>query len=199
MADLLTLDTLARWTQNDLADVQADEFAADLISKVSALICFVGGHDGSKKDSAGNTIPEWTLEAGSAQAPVDVQMVALQVIKRSYENPDQVTAEGATGPIGGDTHVDTYALFADFTDSERAVIAKYNPDGDPTAEEGAGVIFTMTTTRGPETTLKPVTLYVPDDQQIGMTPDKNAYPSWDLPLFNPGDPGDENNYDDTEG
>lgn len=178
MADLLTPATLATWTQNDPAEVAADPFALDLIAKVSSLICMVGGH------------PEWTLEAGADQAPIDVQMVALQVIKRSYENPGRVIQEGGVGPIGGDRVADAQALFADFTDSERATVAKYNPDGDPTPQDGAGFIFTLPTTRGDETTLPTgPRLYVPDDQQINMTEDQSVYPSWDIPLFNPGDPG----------
>lgn len=192
MANLLTTATLATWTQNDADEVAGDAFAVDLIAKVSALICFIGGHDGSKTDAAGNVIPEWTLDPGPDQAPVDVQMVALQVIKRSYENPDQVLAEGSTGPLGGDSHVDTYALFADFTESERAVISKYNPDGDPTAEEGNGQIFTLSIS-GQDQVLQQARLYISDDQQVGMTPDASAAPSWDIPLFNPGDPGDPNN------
>lgn len=200
MADLLTPATLAKWTQEDTADVVADPFAADLIDKVSQLICFIGGHDGTKQDpdsdDPADLLPEWSLDGAddTVVAPVDVQMVALQVIKRSYENPGQVLQEGSIGPLGGDRVADVQALFMDFTERERATIAKYNPDGDPDPLDGSGEIFTLSTTRGEDPDL-PVRLYVPDNQQIGMTPDKNAYPSWDIPLFNPGDPGDPNNYD----
>ena len=200
MADLLTPQTLAKWTQSDADEVAGDEFALDLIAKVSALICFLGGHDGTKIDAVTELpIPEWNLVGGDGfeVAPIDVQMVALQVIKRSYENPGQVIQEGSIGPIGGDRVADTQALFMDFTESERATITKYNPDGDPTPDaDDAGTVFTVATTRGDETTLPNVSpLYVSDDQQINMTPAKNAYPSWDVPLFNPGDPGDAANYD----
>lgn len=194
MADLLTTATLARWTQNDPAEVAADPFAADLIDKVSQLICFIGGHDGTKVDSAGVVIPEWTLDPGPNQAPIDVQMVALQVIKRSYENPTQIIQEGGIGPIGGDRYADTQALFMDFTDAERATVAKYNVDGDPTTPVGAGEIFTVPTTRGDETSMPQSSpLYVSDDQQINLY-STNAAPSWDIPMFSPGDPGDGANY-----
>lgn len=196
MADLLTTQTLARWTQEDPAEVAADPFAVDLIDKVSQLICFIGGHDGTKFDADGYEIPEWTLDPGPAQAPIDVQMVALQVIKRSYENPGQVIQEGGVGPLGGDRVADVQALFMDFTDSERKTIAKYNVDGDPTDQEDApGEVFVLATTRGEETTLQQNSpLYVTDNQQIGLAESADPRP-WMIPLFNPGDPGDSNNYD----
>lgn len=193
MADLLTTATLARWTQNDATEVAADPFAADLIDKVSQLICFIGGHDGLHTDAAGVVIPEWTLDPGPAQAPIDVQMVALQVIKRSYENPTQIIQEGNVGPIGGDRFADAQALFLDFTDSERATLAKYNVDGDPDGE--GGQIFTIRTTREDASTLQQTSpLYMSDDAQINIDT-TNAAPSWDIPMFNPGDPGDDANYD----
>lgn len=197
MADLLTTASLARWTQNDPDEVAADPFANDLIDKVSQLICFIGGHDGSKTDpDTEEVIPEWTLASGAAQAPIDVQMVALQVIKRSYENPGQVLQEGSVGPLGGDRVADTQALFMDFTDSERATIARYNIDGDPRPAEGAGTVFVLQTTRGDETTLPQTSpLYVQDNLQINIGPEDSAYPTWDIPLFNPGDPGDDSLYD----
>lgn len=180
MADLLTTQTLARWTQSDEAEVTADPFAVDLITKVSALICFIGGHE------------DWTLAPGEDQAPIDVQMVALQVIKRSYENPGQVIQEGNVGPLGGDRVADVQALFMDFTDAERATIAKYNPEGDPTVQDGAGVVFTIETTRGTDSSMPQTSpLYVGDDQQINLGDERE----WKIPLFNPGDPGDDANYD----
>lgn len=182
MADLLTTATLARWTQNDQAEVDADPFAADLITKVSALVCFLGGH------------PNWTLDAGPDQAPIDVQMVALQVIKRSYENPEQIIQEGNIGPIGGDRYADQHALFAEFTDAERATLIKYNPDGDPDAGATQGQLFVIPTTRGDETTLPQTSpLYMGDSEQIGL--EASADPrEWMIPMFNPGDPGDDARY-----
>lgn len=182
MADLITAATLAKWTQNDESEVAADPLAVEIMSKLSALVRFIGGHD------------EWTLDAGENRLPIDVEMTLIQVAKRSYENPTQVTTEGSTGPLGGDQHVDGYALFMDFTDAERATISKYNPDGDPTPQAGQGEIFTLTTTRGDETTLKTAVLYVTDDQQVALAESADPRP-WMIPLFNPGDPGDPNNYD----
>lgn len=181
MADLITFDTLAKWTQNDVAEVTADPLAQEIVEKLSALVRFIGGHD------------DWTLETGPTRLPIDVEMVLIQVAKRSYENPDQITQEGNVGPLGGDRHVDGYALFMDFTEAERATIAKYNLDGDPTPGTGQGEIFTLTTTRGDETTLQAAILYVTDDQQINLETSQDPRP-WMIPLFNPGDPGDPNNY-----
>jgi hypothetical protein len=197
MADLLTTATLAKWTQSDAAEVAADPFAADLIEKVSGLICFIGGHDGTKLDaSSGAFVPEWSVTPVPPQAmcPIDVQMVALQVIKRSYENPGAVLQEGNVGPLGGDRVTDTQALFLDFTEMERRTIAKYNPDGDPTTGEDSGTIFTIPTTRGDETSLQDATLYVGDNQQVNLEISDDPR-EWKIPLFNPGDPGDPNNYD----
>jgi hypothetical protein len=198
MADLLTTATLAKWTQQDPDEVAADDFAIDLIAKASALICYIGGHDGTVLDADGELIPEWGLEVGATQAPIDVQMVALQVIKRSYENPGQVLQEGAVGPLGGDRVTDVQALFMELTERERATVARYNINGDPTpAEDAPGIVFVLPTTRGDETFMPQTSpLYVPDDQQINIGPDDSAYPTWDIPLFNPGDPGDDANYDD---
>lgn len=199
MANLLTKATLAKWTQSDIGEVAGDAFAGDLISKVSAMICFIGGHDGTKEDADGEVIPEWVLvvtgdeENDVEVAPMDVQMVALQVIKRSYENPGQVLQAGNIGPLGGDRVTDIQALFADLTDSERATIAKYNPDGDPDPT-GAGTVFVLPTTRGDETILSTSPLYVGDNMQTNLStsPDPRE---WMIPLFSPGDPGDDANYD----
>lgn len=189
MAALLTPQTLAKWTQEDPVEVAADPFALDVIDKVSQLICFIGGHDGTKVDSLGAVVPEWTLDLGPTQAPIDVQMIALKVIKRSYENPEQVVQAGSIGPLGGDRVADTQALFMDFTDDERRAISKYNIDGDPTLDEDAGIIFTLATTRGDQgTLLDSEILYVGDDQQVNLatSPDPRE---WMIPMFNPGDPG----------
>jgi hypothetical protein len=193
MADLLTLDTLARWTQRDVGEVYGDPFAADLIDKVSQLVCFLGGHTGTTFDANGDLIPEWDLVGGQTQAPIDVQMVVLQVCKRSYENPGQVIQEGNIGPIGGDRVADVQALFMDLTESERATVTRYNPDGDPKGTEGAGTIFVLSTTRGEETTMRSP-IYVGDDQQIGLAESLDSR-EWKIPLFNPGDPGAIENYD----
>lgn len=179
MADLLTTRELALWTSNDETEVADDPFAAEVIDKVSQLAQFLAAH------------PEWTLE-GETKAPFDVRMVVLQVCKRCYGNPDQVIQEGGTGPIGGDRVIDAAALLLSLTETERATLTKYNPEGDDLA--GAPHLFVISTTRGVETTMPSGTLYIPDDQQINMHPGQSAYPSWDIPVFTPGGPGDPSRY-----
>ncbi len=180
MADLLTKNELAIWTGNDVGEVAADPFARETIEKVSEMVCFLGGH------------PDWTLEAGDDQAPVDVRMVVLQVCKRTYENPRQVVQEGNIGPLGGDRVLDVAAMLMELTDYERDTITKYNEDGDIT---GAANVFTITTTTAGSTTLQQTSpLYVGDNLQVGLA-DSDDPREWKIPLFNPGDPGDDANYD----
>ena len=191
MAALITTATLAKWTQNDPDEVAGDPFALDLIEKLSALVCFLGGHDGTKTDANGDPVPEWGLE-GPEVPPIDVQMVVLQVAKRSYENPEQIIQAGSIGPLGGDRVSDTQALFMDFTESERRTLVRHNPDGDPVPAEGSAEIFTISTTT--DTTLQQTSpLYVGDNMQVNL--ETSADPrEWKIPLFNPGDPGDDSLY-----
>lgn len=180
MADLLTTSTLATWTQNELAEVDTDPFAVELIDKVSELACFLGGH------------PNWTYEPGVDQAPFDVRMVVLNVCKRAYENPGRVIAEGSVGPIGGDRVADAQALFTDLSEAERATLTKYNPTGDP--DGLGGELFTIETTREDAMTLQQTSpLYVGDNMQVNLetSPDPRE---WMIPMFSPGDPGDDANY-----
>lgn len=179
MADLLTKRELALWTQRELSVVAADQFATDVISKVSEMAQFLGGH------------PLWSLEPGDNLAPFDVRMVVLQVCKRTYGNPDQVVQEGGIGPIGGDRFLDAAALLTSLTESERATLTKYNEEGDP---DGQTELFILRINRDAEPSSSSPILYVSDDQQVGMDESESAYPSWDIPLFNPGDPGDPNLY-----
>lgn len=178
MADLLTLRELALWTQKDEDEVEADPFAAEVIDKVSQMAQFLGAH------------PDWSLEPGVHSAPFDVRMVVLQVCKRTYENPRQIVQEGGIGPIGGDRVLDAAALLTSLTETERATLTKYNPDGDPDGSAGGAELFVITTTREDASTLREGVLYVSDSQQVGMTPDESVWPSWDIPMFSPGDPGD---------
>jgi hypothetical protein len=182
MADLLTPRELALWTSSTVGktedEVADDEFALEVIDKVSQMAQFLGGNP-------------WTLEPGEFQAPFDVRMVVLQVCKRAYENPKQIVQEGGVGPIGGDRVLDVAALLFSLTETERDTLTKYNADGDP---DGSDNVFVVETTRGEETTAASVVLYVNDDQQINMHEGQSAYPSWPIPMFSPGDPGDPNHY-----
>jgi hypothetical protein len=172
MADLITAQELATWTENELADIEADPLAAEVMSKVSDLARFLGGQ------------PLWDLVPGETMAPFDVRLVVLVVAKRCYENPKQVVQEGSIGPIGGDRVLDVAAMLMELTESERATLTKYNPDGDP---DNAGGLYVIATTPRAGTTAETV-LYVPDD----------SLSDWYIPMFSPGDPGDPNLYPDEE-
>lgn len=142
MADLITARELALWTQSDEATVADDEWAIEVMSKVSQLAQFLGGH------------PEWT----ASTAPFDVRMVVIQVAKRTYANPDQEVSSNV-GPIGSRV-LDAAALLTNLTESERATLTKYNPAGDPDATGGGlWVMSTASTYAGPAEAV----LYVPDD------------------------------------
>lgn len=162
MADLITTQVLATWTQNDPAEVAADPFALEVVDKVSRLAQFLGGH------------PEWTL-TGTTAAPFDVQMVVLQVAKRTYANPDQEVST-TVGPLGSRV-LDTAALLTDLTETERRTLVKYNVNGDP---DSSGSIWVLETGRDPINTQPDPVLYVPDD----------SLSDWYTPMFSPGDPGD---------
>lgn len=180
MADLLTKQKLALWTQNDVAAVENDPFAAEVIDVVSQMAQFLSGH------------PEWTLVPGATYAPFDVQLVVLQVCKRAYGNPDQEVATGV-GPISSRV-LDVAALLLELTPTERETLVRYNPNGDPAGADGG--FWVLHTTQGDETLLLETRLFIDDDEQINMTIDESAYPSWSIPMFSPGDPGDPNNYED---
>lgn len=174
MAHLITFRELATWTQNDVDAVTADPFAEEVLDKVSGLVRFVSGH------------PEWEPET----VPFDARLVALVVAKRSYANPDQEVASGV-GPISGRV-LDVAAMLLDLTDTERATLILYNANGDPSAAGGG--LWIQRVTSPPEVLLETV-LYVGDNQQINLET-TNAAPEWMIPMFNPGDPGDPNNYPD---
>lgn len=169
MADLITVSELATWTQNDPTKVAEDPYAIEVLDKVSGLVRFLAGH------------PEWEI----ATTPFDARLVALMVAKRAYANPDQEVSSNV-GPIGSRV-LDVAALLLDLTETERATLTGYNPDGDPSG--AAGGLWVFHTTVGPEVTTEAV-LYVGDDQQINLD-STNAAPEWMIPMFNPDDPGGE--------
>lgn len=167
MAHLISYRELAIWTQNDVDAVSEDEFAQEVVDKVSGLVRFLAGQ------------PGWEPET----LPYDAKLVALVVAKRSYANPDQEVSSGV-GPINSRV-LDVAAMLLDLTDSERKTLTKYNPDGDPSGD-GGGLWIQRTTT--PAQTRLDEVLYVGDNMQINLN-STNAAPEWMIPFFSPGDPG----------
>lgn len=180
MADyLIKAGELATWTGNDIAAVAADPFAKEVMDKVSQLARFKAGQ------------PAWTLEAGDDQIPFDARMVVLQVCKRTYENPRQVVQEGNIGPLGGDRVLDVAAMLMELSEYENAVLVKYNPDGDPTPT-GSGNVFTLSMADDTEVESGSA-LYMGDNLQINLSTSADPR-EWKIPMFNPGDPGDDSLY-----
>ncbi len=172
---LITTRELALWTTRDPAVVAVDDWALEVIEKFSDYARFLGGHPWA------NPV---TVE-GETLVPFDVRMAVLVACKRTYGNPD---AEVATtvGPISSRI-LDEAAIVGAFTDKELEMIQDYNPKGAPSA---GGGLYTIPLTSGPEPLASTERLFVSDDQQINIDT-TNAAPSWDIPLFNPGDPGSE--------
>lgn len=192
MTTLLPTATLGLWVTPKMsqAEVEADTFAMDVIQQVSDYFCFLAGHDGTQYDTDGVTlIPAWTYEPGDDQAPIDVRMLALKVIRRTYTNTDQVLQEGNLGPIGGDRRADDVGMLFDLTENERRVLTKYNEEGDP---EDGGALWIQPIGSDEASTLVEATLYVGDDGQVNLGDELE----WKIPLFSPGDPGDPNHYTD---
>jgi hypothetical protein len=196
MPTLLPTATLGLWVtpKKTQAEIEADAFAMDVIQQVSDYFCFLAGHDGTQLADDGITlIPAWTYEPGADQAPIDVRMLALKVIRRTYSNPDQVIQEGNLGPIGGDRVADDAAMLFELTDAERRVLTKYNDAGDP--EEGGQLWIQPIGQDDAALATVEATLYVGDDQQINLATSADPR-EWQIPLFSPGDPGDPNLYTD---
>ena len=167
MANLISVETLARWTQNEVSDVSADPFAIDLIEKMSEYICFLGGH------------PEWTYEPGSNKAPIDVLIVAIGVIKRCYENPGRIIQD-QVGPLN-ERVIEAQALFTQLTEDELATIQQYNAAAVDTSN--GGFIFTASIDASPVRAAKNV-MYLTDDQQVNLGSELD----WEVPMFDLTDP-----------
>jgi hypothetical protein len=195
MTTLLPTATLGLWVSPKMtqAQVEADAFAMDVIQQVSDYFNFLAGRDGTHLAADGVTLlAPWDYAPGPDQAPIDVRMLALKVIRRTYTNTDQVIQEGNLGPIGGDRVADDAAMLFDLTDAERRILTKYNTDGDPEAD---GELWIQSIGGDDAQDLVDATLYVGDDQQIGLSTSVDPR-EWKIPLFSPGDPGDPNLYTD---
>ena len=176
MADpLVTLSQLALWTQRAEAELEADPFATELITELSDYARFLAGR------------PDWVRigfdDETTFEAPYDVRRAVLMAAKRTYKNPDGEVSN-TVGPISSRI-LDQEAVTGAFTEAELAAIQGYNPGGAPDG------LYVITTTRGDDPLPYDEILYVPDDHQINLIPDDSAYPSWDIPMFSPGDPGGE--------
>lgn len=129
MADepLLSITELATWTRQVIAD--DDPFALAVISAASLRVREVASQ------------PDWTL----LTAPPSARLIAIQLAKRTYLNPDAVVAEGGLGPIGGDRFIEDFARTLELTEYERTTLEGLAPAG----EVGKGSrLWVQETTRG---------------------------------------------------
>jgi hypothetical protein len=194
--NLITDKELALWASTTESVITADEFAQDVIAKMSDYARFLGF--GTGPGVTPQVLPAaygWqTLE----DAPFDVRLLVLKVCRRTYENVREVIQEGNLGPIGGDRVRDAAALAMELTETEREILTKYNPKGDPELEGGTGGgLWVQPTFVGDESLLVEEILYVGDNLQVNL--EESADPrEWKIPLFNPGDPGSPARYDDED-
>jgi len=72
--------------------------------------------------------PDWIgvaadgTEMVPVAAPRRAVMIAEQLAKRSYLNPEAIVAEGSIGPIGGDRTIEDFARTFEFTPVEQAYL-----------------------------------------------------------------------------
>ena len=96
------------------------EFADYVIQGASVMV----------SDAAGR--PDWLGIAADGSdidpvaAPRRAVMIAEQLAKRSYQNPDSIITEGNIGPIGGDRKVEDFARAFEFTPVEQAYLDDIN-------------------------------------------------------------------------
>lgn len=128
MADdpLLTIAELAVWARTEIpAD---DPFALVVIDAASLKV-----REAAKQ-------PDWT----AATVPATARLIAIQLAKRTYLNPDAVIAEGGIGPIGGDRYIEDFARTLELTDLERADLEALAPN----AATGGNGLWVQPMTRG---------------------------------------------------
>lgn len=109
------------------------------INGASVIVADIAGH------------PDWLgLDVDGANilpvaAPRRAAMIAEQLAKRAYENPNAVVAEGSLGPIGGDRMVEEYAKTLEPTEWERAYLEEIRAISGltPTAPGGSLWVLQM--------------------------------------------------------
>ena len=132
MTPLLTAATLGL-----LADEQPDlenaAYGTYCIQAASVLVADAAGHPDwiGVSASGGDMIP--------VAAPRRAVMIAEQLAKRSYLNPNAVTREGNVGPIGGDTTIEDFARTFEFTPLEAAYLAEQKALSPLVATTGTGL------------------------------------------------------------
>src|SRR5690349_9781314 len=118
---LETLELLAK--EQPLADVPYGEYCRSAASIIVANRSLSYGWIGLDANE---------LDAPVVPAPRHAVMIAEQLAKRAYTNPDAIVASGSIGPIGGDRTVEDFARTFELTPAEAAYldgIAELNGGG----------------------------------------------------------------------
>lgn len=151
MTPLLSPVTLALIAREEpLAD---PEYATYCIESASWLVADETGHfDWLGVAADGSSIPV-------VAAPRRAVMIAEQLAKRAYLNPDAIVQAGSVGPIGGDRTVEDFARTFEFT----AVELEYLDSVSIGTARAGGGLWTMATENRPVSTALPsATIYLPD-------------------------------------
>jgi hypothetical protein len=158
MTPLLDLETLALVArQEPLTNVP---WATYCINAASVIVADTANHsDWLGLDADGVEIPV-------VAAPRRAVMIAEQLAKRAYLNPDAIVAEGSIGPIGGDRMIEEFARTFELTETEKATLAAIAADAYPAAS-GLSVINIQVR---PKRSLL-TTIFIPD-----LDPRADAWP-----------------------
>lgn len=147
MTPLLTVAQLAIWARTSIED--DDEFALAVVDAASLVVA-----DRAKHMDWIEIIAPATARVA---APSRAVLIAIQLAKRTFLNPDAVIAEGGIGPIGGDRFVEDFARTLELTSVEGEEL-----DGmRPAVAGGNGALWVMTIETG-RTPANSGTIYVPD-------------------------------------
>jgi hypothetical protein len=116
MTPLLNSDTLELLAEE--SPLERPEYGDYCIQAASVIVA----------DAAGR--PDWLGVAPDGSdmpvvaAPRRAVMIAEQLAKRSYINPNAVVAEGSVGPIGGDRTIEDFARTFELTEIESEYLAE---------------------------------------------------------------------------
>jgi len=132
MTPLLTAATLAMLA--DEGDTPENLAYGDYcIQAASILVAEAAGHPDWLGVAADGTVMD------PVAAPRRAVMIAEQLAKRSYLNPNAVVQEGSIGPIGGDRTIEEFARTFEFTEFEAAYLAELKAESGLVGGTGTGL------------------------------------------------------------
>lgn len=157
MTPLLDLARLIILARKDIAP--DDEFAQWCMEGASIVVADRAG----RWDWLGVTDETGAAPAPLAAPPARAVMIAEQLAKRSYLNPDSIVAEGAIGPIGGDRYVEELSRFMELTEEEASYLdGVAGGSGGGNLPAGVGVMGVIRTENRPGLGWSAGTVHLPD-------------------------------------